>query len=310
MTAATDLSNGGLRVAVAEYLMLRRAIGFKLEEPGRALTEFAAFADDRGATRVMIPMILEWANGASSANQCARRLAAVRGFARWFQAHDPTSEVPPAGLIVDRHTRPVPYLYTDADITALMDAARSLQPALRAATYETLIGLLAVTGIRVGEALRLTPVDVSFDDATLTVWHTKFNKNRLVPLSPTTVDALAAYNRTRRDHHRRTVTFFVAAQGGRLHHTNVHKIFHRLLAAGGVPSHPSSRPPRVHDLRHSFAVATVTGWYRDGRDVQALLPRLSTYLGHVDPASTYWYLSAAPELMALAAERLEQGGRS
>ena len=299
MTALAD--------AGVEYLVLRRAVGFKLGGADSRLADFAIFAEAHGADRVTDALAQEWSSGAASAGGCSDRMSMVRCFARWFQALDPTSEVPPAGLLVSPKHRRAPYLYSAADVAALMAAARDLDPPLHAATCETVIGVLAATGMRVGEVLRLDRDDVAWDEATLTVWHTKFNKSRLVPLSPTTLAALAAYDQLRQASASGPVTpaLFVAVTGRRLDYHRFRVAFLDVLDTAGIVTRPGARPGRIHDLRHSFAVATVIRWYRDGQDVQAMLPRLSTYLGHVDPASTYWYLSAAPELLSLAAERLE-----
>ena len=274
-----------LAEASAEYLALRRAVGFKLERPGRLLGHFVAFAEAQGSPRVTVRLALEWANGAASAGAAARRLQALRGFARWFQCLDPASEVPPTGLLAGTAHRVAPYLFSPEEVVALMRAARDLRPALRAATTETAIGLLACTGMRIGEVLRLDRGDVDFEAGTLTIWRTKFNKSRQLPLSASTLDALAAYDRLRESlaEHDRTPSFFVSFRGGRLGHGAIHGAFVALLDATGIPARPCPRRPRMHDLRHGFTVATLVGWYREGRDVEVLLPRLSTYLGHVNP---------------------------
>ena len=229
-------------------------------------------------------------------------MSAIRGFTRYLQALDPAHEVLPRGVVPGRVTRAVPHLYSEDDITALMAAARSLEPAPWATTVETVIGLLWATGMRVGEVFRLNVDDFAPDDHVLTVWLSKFGKSRLVPLSASTSAALDRYRRTVA--HRATGVLFAAPDPRRRAQTRFNRDFTRLLDSTGSP--PRRAPSTRYDLRHSFAVRTLLGWYRDGADVQALLPRLSTYLGHVEPRSTYWYLSAAPELMALAAERLER----
>ncbi|MHB1534422.1 MAG: tyrosine-type recombinase/integrase [Acidimicrobiales bacterium] len=293
--------------AATEYLGLRRALGFRLDSPGRRLAEFVAFADTAGAERVTVTMAMDWAGQASTPASVARRLEALRGFARWFQCLDPTSETVPAGVTARRRHRQVPYLFTAGDVTALMGAAHALRPVERGATIETVIGLLAATGMRVGEALRLNVADVDLEAGRLTIWHTKFNKDRRLPLSASTIDALADYHRLRAQLTRPgdTTSFFVAAGGGRLTYGQLRPVFVRLLEAAGVPSTPWPRRPHIHHLRHSFAVATVVDWYRAGLDTTALLPRLSTYLGHIDPTTTYWYLTATPELLGFAADRLD-----
>ncbi len=234
-------------------------------------------------------------------------MTAVRGFARYLQAVDPAHEVPPVGLLPNRTTRPVPHLYTNAETTALMNAARAIEPPMWAATVETVIGLLWVTGMRVGEVLRLNVADID-TDGVATVWLSKFNKSRHVPLTASTLTALADYARLRRDllpTAEVTTAMFVSMGGQRLSYQCFSKAFVSLLDTTELSTGPGRRP-RIHDFRHSFAMRTILGWYRDDVDVQALLPRLSTYLGHVAPSSTYWYLSAAPELMAVAAERLDR----
>ncbi|MGH2944018.1 MAG: tyrosine-type recombinase/integrase, partial [Solirubrobacteraceae bacterium] len=252
--------------------------------------------------------------GSASPNYLSRRLRAVRGFARYLHALDPACEVPPTELLPASKYRPAPYLYRDEEIIALMTAAGGLRPPLRAATFQTLIGLLACTGLRIGEAIRLDRGDVDPAHRVLTIRDSKFGKSREVLVHQSTVRALADYGE-RRDRlcpHAQADSFFVSTRGTRLCHPTIYKPFRALLDQAGVKHQSPSRRVRMHDLRHSFAVKTLLGWYRDGGDVAARMPLLSTYLGHVDPAATYWYLSAAPELLGLAADRLElaSGGRS
>ena len=201
----------------------------------------------------------------------------------------------------------MPYLYSPADVAALMAQARRIPTPFRAATFETLIGLLAVTGMRVGETIHLLRRDLDWDAAILLIRAAKFNKSRAVPLQASTLEALAAYARTRDrlGPRRQAPTFFVSTVGSPLVYRNVAVTFRDLVTRAGLAGDPPSCRPRIHDLRHSFAVTTVLEWYRAGADVGARLPWLSTYLGHRDPRSTYWYLHAAPELLALAAHRLE-----
>ena len=252
--------------------------------------------------------------GSASPNYLSRRLRAVRGFARYLKALDPACEVPPLELLPASKHRPAPYLYREEEVLALMAAARRLRPPLRAATFETLIGLLACTGLRIGEAIRLHRDDVDPTHALLIVRDSKFGKSREVLLHESAVAALVDYGE-RRDRlcpHAKGRSFFITTRGTRLAHSTVYVPFRALLEQAGVEHPAAVRRVRIHDLRHSFAVKTLLGWYRDGGDVAARMPLLSTYLGHVDPAATYWYLSAAPELLALAAERLEHAseGRS
>lgn len=294
-----------LASALADYLGVRRALGYKLVEAGRVLPRFVAHLDAQGVATVTVDSALAWASETSRGAGVARRLQAIRGFALYLQALDPAHEAPPAGLVPDRSRRAVPHLYSAADIVALMAAARELGPPLRAATTEAVIGLLAVTGMRIGEVLALNVVDVDWDTGVVTVWLAKFNKSRHVPLARSTLAALAEYRQTSRCLVPDTTTpaLFVGLRGRRLSYLGFATAFADAVNATGLGA-PSGRLS-IHGFRHSFAVSTLVGWYRDGADVHALLPRLSTYLGHVSPASTYWYLSAAPELLALAAERLD-----
>jgi integrase len=235
------------------------------------------------------------------------RLSTVRGFATYLHALDPAHKVPAAELLPQRPQRATPYLYSDADVTALMTAAKTLSTPLRRATTATLIGLLAVTGIRVGEAVALDRNDVDLTTGRLLVRHAKFDKTRELWLHPTTLDVLQRYQRLRDRAAPVTGTsaFFVSSAGTRLLYCNVHNTFHRLVARAGLTPRSTSCRPRIHDLRHSFAVQAMIDAYTTGQDGQVRLTLLSTWLGHVHPASTYWYLSASPELMAVAGRRLE-----
>jgi len=206
--------------------------------------------------------------------------------------------------LLDARTRDV--IAGPEGTAALIAAAARLRFPLRTATYQTLIGLLAVAGMRVGEAIRLDRPDADLHAGVLTIRQSKFGKSRLIPLHPSTTGALTRYAALRDEHHPRPAApaLFLSTAGTRLLHSNVGTTFSKLTAQAGLARRSAACRPRIHDVRHSFAVATVLGWYRDGADVAAMMPRLSTYLGHTDPKHTYWYLSAAPELMALAGDRL------
>jgi integrase/recombinase XerD len=297
-----------LRKALADYLTIRRSLGYRLARPEKLLAQFIIYLEDAGAETVTTAHALAWAMlPAGNPSWHALRLSAVRGFATYLHTIDPSAEVPPANLIPWRPCRATPYLYSATDIAALIAAAASLRFPLRAATYQTLIGLLAVTGMRVGEAIRLDRPDADLDAGVLTICQSKFGKSRLVPLHPTTVEALRGYLRLRDQPHPRpgTPAVFISPAGTRLMYCNVHSTFQRLARQAGLQPRSASCRPRIHDLRHSFAVASLLDAYAAGQDAQARLTLLATYLGHVDPASTYWYLSAAPELLALAGQRLE-----
>lgn len=298
-----------LRRDLDNYLAIRRALGFKLERTGLLLADFVGYLGTNRVDKITTDAALAWAtlpsNGASG--WWAQRLSVVRGFARHLHAIDPTHQVPPPGLLPGRSHRATPFLYSDADIAALMAAAAGFRSPLRAITFQTLVGLLAVTGLRIGEALQLDRDDVDLAEGVLTIRLTKFGKSREVPLHASTVNALAAYNRERDRLCRRPAgpAYFLAATGTRLLYCNAHLAWLDLVRRAGLQPRSATCRPRPHDLRHSFAVRTLLGWYRDGADVQARLPLLSTYLGHVHPGSTYWYLSAAPELLTLVAGRLD-----
>lgn len=298
----------GLEAAVADYLAVRRALGYKLARPEKLLAQFTAYLDRAGAVTVTTAHALAWAvlPGGDPAWH-AYRLAVVRGFAAWLRTTDPAAEIPAPGLIPSRKLRATPYLYTAGEVTALMNATASLRFPLRAATYRTLIGLLSATGMRVGEAIGLDLGNADLDNGVLTIRNGKHGKSRLVPLHGTTARALRDYLKAR-DRFlpggARTPAVLISPAGTRLLYCNVHATWKKLAAAAGLAPRSGSCRPRIHDLRHSFAVRTMLDAYEAGRDGQETLAALSTYLGHADPKATYWYLTASPELMAAAGQRL------
>jgi integrase/recombinase XerD len=301
----------GIRQAIADYLAVRRALGYKLEDHGWLLADFASFLEAAGAATVTTSLALDWATLPADAlpSWHAARLRVVRGFTRHLQALDPATEVPPAGLLAGRNRRAVPYLYCDAEVAALMAATACLRPALHAATHETLIGLLSTTGMRLGEAIRLDRADLDAAAGTLTIRDSKFAKSRQIPLHPSALAALSGYGQLRdqRFPQPKTPALLVSTAGTRLLSQGIHYVFARLVRQAGLqPRSPDCRP-RLHDFRHSLAVNQLLAWYRQGADMQARLPLLSTLLGHSQPANTYWYVSAVPELLALAAERRQTG---
>ncbi|MCA1699699.1 MAG: tyrosine-type recombinase/integrase [Actinobacteria bacterium] len=302
--------------ALADYLRIRRALGYKLERAEKLLHQYLDHLDRLGQERVSTENAVGWATlpAAGSGHWWAFRMSVVRGFAAYLHALDPAHEVPPADLFPNRAHRAIPYLYSQQEIVALMAATGSLRFPLRQATYRTLLGLLSVTGMRVGEAIRLDRSDVELGHGLLTVRQTKFGKTRELALHASTVSAMRAYLRLRDRICPAPVTdaLLISPAGTRLLYTNVSHTFLDLIDRAGLRPRAASCRPRLHDLRHTFAVRTLLEWYRAGLDVQPRLPLLSTYLGHVHPKDTYWYLQAAPELLQIAAERLErsQGGRS
>ena len=301
---------------VDEYLALRRGLGFDLESPGWLLQDFARYADRTGHLGpVTIDLAVQWAlcSRSSDSAQASRRLAVVRQFARHRAVFDPATEIPPAGHLGRLPRRKQPHIYSDVEIAELLRQASLLRPrhGLRPKTYVAFFSLLVSTGLRLSEARRLTPSDVDLEDGVLTVREGKFRKSRLVPLHPTTTEALAHYA-AHRDACRnapRQGCFFRTDRAPALKRAAVEKTFSRLRDRLGWTAQGRARRPRIHDLRHTFAVRRVLRWYEDGADVERKLLALATYLGHAKATDTYWYLSALPELMAITAQRFERFAR-
>jgi integrase/recombinase XerD len=293
--------------AVNEYLVLRRALGFKLRHETWFLPDFVSYLKQQGSSVITTELAVRWAQLPCDASPrwWARRLGAVRLFARHHRAFDPRTEIPPPDLIPDRAQRRTPHLYTADEISALMNEARRLKHPVVAQTYATILGLLATTGMRVSEALALDCDDIDWRQELLTVHNSKFGKSRHVPLHRSTIAALREYASRRDRPRRRSPSFFLSSAGTRVILQNFQEVFLRLLQRTGLDRR-GHRRPRIHDLRHSFAVRTLRDWYRAGVDVERRLAWLSTYLGHVSPSTTYWYLTATPELLALAGERAER----
>lgn len=289
---------------IEDYLRLRRSLGFKLERSGGLLAQFHESLQEKNITAITVEVMVDWAVLPGGNRQWhAARLGILRSFARWAHVFDSTIEVPPAGLMPAQGERLVAFVYSSEEITALMAAASEIRTPLVAATYRTLIGLLATTGLRVGEAIRADRRDLT--QGVLTVTDTKFGKTRLVPLHRTTVAVLEDYARLRDGVLGQVPTdaLFASLAGTRLIYKNVHLVFHRLVGKAGILPRSSRCRPRLHDLRHTFAVSTMLDAYREDRNPAEVLPILSTYLGHASPGSTYWYLQADPHLLAAAAER-------
>ena len=308
-----------LRQALSDYLVVRRSMGYKLKREEKLLAQYLNYLEERGQRHIAVDNALAWATLPRGGHRrwWANRLSMVRGFAVYLRAIDPATEVPPPDLLPSRPCRATPYLYSDQQVAALLAATTILCTPFRVATYRTLIGLLAATGMRVGEALALDRRDFNPQPGLLVVRHGKFGKERELPVHPTVTAALQRYL-CRQDRPRpservqRQSALFTSTAGTRLLYCNVHWTFVKLLRHACIEPRSASCRPRIHDLRHSFAVATLLDAYAPDGDPAACIPLLSTYLGHVDPAQTYWYLSAAPELLALAGQRLESyvGGRS
>lgn len=298
-----------LRRHLADYLATRRALGYELRRQEKLLGQLVDHLERRGAETISTELALEWATlpGGTRAWH-ALRLGAARGFAHYLQPLDPSCEVPPAALLPRRSDRAAPFIYSEGEVVALMEATRALRTPHRRSTYRTLIGLLAATGMRVGEAIALDRGDIGWGAGVLRVRGAKFGKSRELALDPSAVGALRRYvNRADRPRSEEDA-LLVSWSGTRLLYTCVHRTFGRLLAEAGIEPRSERCRPRPHDLRHTFAVRTILDGHRAGADgeVGRRLALLATYLGHADPAHTYWYLQAVPELMQLAAERLER----
>lgn len=297
-----------LRQTAEEYLAIRRAMGFKLNRHARILRDFVEYLAAGGQETITTSAALEWAmRPVGHPQECAARLSVARVFARHLRAIDGTSEIPPADLLPSFRRREAPYLYSEEQIAAVMAATASIHFPQRAATYRALIGLLAVTGMRIGEAIALDDTDADLDVGCLTLQGGKWNASRELPLHASTITALSEYRAVRNRYwpSPKAPALFLSMRGTRVHPGHFRETFHDLCMQAGVTARPGDRQPRIHDIRHSFAVATLVDWYRGDVDVAARLPRLSAYLGHSAPSATYWYLQATPELLALAAKRLE-----
>lgn len=298
---------------VEDYLALRCALGFSQRQDGPQLRSFARFLEAAGASHITVDLAMRWAQQSSAGPACwAKRLCRLRRLARHLSASDAKTEIPPPGLLPFSYPRKQPYLYTDVEVRKLLEAAQGLtsRRRLRPATYATLIGLLAVTGLRSSEVIALDDRDVDFTDGVITIRRAKFRKSRLVTVHASTVEALRRYVRLRDKACRRRATdaFFVGDAGRRLSQDIIEWTFAKLSRQTGLRRLTDRRGPRLHDLRHRLAVTTLIRWYRSGVDVEAQLPTLSTYLGHARLGDTYWYLTGVPELLRLAAERLEDRG--
>lgn len=301
-----------LRIALDEYLALRRSLGFQLRLSGRLLERFVEFADSQGAEFITCELALQWATAPVDvqAAQWANRLGMVRRFARYHRATEPRTEVPPADLLPYRYHRQPPYIYSDAEVQSLLRVSTELPSArgLRAVSYTTLLGLYASTGLRTNEALWLDREDVDLVQGVLRIRQSKFGKCRYLPVHRSTQRALAQYaaQRDRLCPAPNTPGFFLSECGTRISEWSLRYTFVKLSQQIGLRASGDARGPRIHDFRHRFAINTLRHWYRAGVDVERYLPRLSTYLGHVHVTDTYWYLTATPELMQLARCQLER----
>ena len=301
-----------LREAAEDYINLRRALGFKFTKAESLLKDFASFMERENASYITTTMALAWAKEPQNVLQSYRgsRLTVVRGFAQYLSSIDSQSEVPPYGLLPYKYHRCNPYIYRDEEVLRLLQACESLTAGngLRRHTYYTVFGLLAVTGMRISEVTALSREGVDLTQGIITIQKTKFRKSRLIPVHKTTLQMLREYAGLRDQIYPavKISSFFLSDQGRCLTDFAVRSAFIRLSHRIGFRKSTDSHGPRIHDFRHSFAVKTIIKWYQEGVNVESHIPILSTYLGHTKPSDTYWYLSSVPELIGLAAARLEK----
>jgi integrase len=305
------MSSAGWLSLVEEYLSARRGLGFALEQPAYLLRDFARYADaleHQGPLTTELAVRWSQTSRSGSPAQAVRRLGAVRQFARYRALLDPATEVPPPGLLGRVPRRPQPHIYSDAELAALLDQASRLLPrrGLRPQTYLTFFSLLASTGLRVSEACRLAVDDVDLTVGVVTVREGKFRKARLVPLHPSATAALARYAAERDARCHGPGRFFRTDRSPALHKDTVEKTFGRIRERLGWTAEGRARQPRIHDLRHSFAVRRLLRWYEQGADLDRKLLALSLYLGHAHVSDTYWYLTGVPELMTITSKRFER----
>lgn len=308
-----------LHARVERYLAERRRLGFSLRSPAYALRGFARHVQSIGHRGPLtVEVMTDWArrdsHGSSDPHTWARRLKNLRSFTRWMQQFEPRTEVPDDAIFGRLPERQAPHIYSQDEIVDLLAAARRLGPTsgLRGIIFETLFGLIACTGLRISETLALRDEDVDLTRGMLTIHQTKFGKSRQVPLHPSTIKALRRY-RSGRDlsgeSAQEDAPFFIGTRGRRrglpLGERQVHRVFEELREHLGWRNRGTHHAPRIHDLRHTFVVHRIMRWHAQGVDIDQAMLSLSTYVGHAMVTNTYWYLSAVPELMGLAAERFE-----
>ena len=295
------------------YLSIRRRLGADLSTEERILRRFTTFADKDGAEYVDTRLIMRWLESlpAASAGTRGARFRVARQFALWLHGMDSRHEVPPQGLVPAHVQRVHPHIYSDAEIFAIVERTKTLPSVygMRGLTCSTLFGLIAVTGLRINEALRLDQADLDIETGVLRVRFGKLGKERLLPLDRTVVQQLERYGRERdRLLGRRSEAMFVTCEGHRLGDCGARYNFALVCQQIGLRQRQNQkrhgRGPRIHDLRHTFAVRTMLNWYRSGQDVGREMIKLTTWLGHASPANTYWYLEAVPELLELASARI------
>lgn len=297
---------------LADYLSLRRSMGFKLITDGNALNTFVMFLEKNNFDYITNEISLCWAKMSKSKRpyQWGRRLCFIRGFTRYLSIFDSRTEIPPVDLLPATKKRLTPYLFSEHTVEALLVAAKGrlrMHP-FSSHTLYCLLGLMSVTGLRISEALNLAVNDVDFKTNILTVHNSKFGKSRLIPLDQSTINALSDYLKARHDVLAGSSIdyYFISKKMSQVSYDWVRYHFRQLITSIGINNVPGNPRPRIHDLRHYFAISTISNWYENGQDVNSKLPILSAYLGHVETRDTYWYISACPRLMNAATKRLEE----
>lgn len=297
---------------VQEYLKFRRSCGYQLEAPGKELMLFAHYVEQTGHKgSLTTELAVRWAKLPQNANPryWATRYDIVRRFAEYRFLFDPATEIPPKGFLGPSKRRLSPHIYSDEEIAAFLQAASQLTPTdgLHPRTYVTLFSLLISTGLRISEVLNLSHKDADLNTGVLTIKETKFRKSRLVPVHPSTLQALRRYSKFRDSSHpggARSKTFFLSEKGIPLNYRVVLYVFLKLRHKLGWQE--ATRKPRIHDFRHTFVVRRLLKWYEEGANLDQKILALSTYLGHVQVTDTYWYLSAVPELLAIVSDKFEK----
>lgn len=302
-----------MQIRVQRYLAHRRKAGFQLLIEGQQLERFASFAEQCSHQGPLTrDLAVRWAT-ASRGNRAltaARRIEVLRGFARFCRQFEPATDVPPLRLFGPGHRRLTPHIYTDIEIGQLLDATATLHPlgGLRGACCRAVFGLIAASGLRLSEAIGLERPDVDLERGLLLIRRGKFGKSRWVPLHASTTEALRHYaeRRDRECGRARSSAFFLGERGRPAQVDSVEYAFRLLRQRLKWHARGDHRFPRIHDLRHTFVCRTLQRWYAEGIDIDSRILALSTYIGHAKVSDTYWYVTAAPELMAVAAERFER----
>ena len=299
-----------LTTSLGEYIKVRRSLGYQLKSVERNLKKFIAYLKKKGCQYITVQLALEWATLPKNVKRStwSRRLSIVRLFAQYRKAEDPRTEIPPSHLLSQKPDRAIPYIYSEKEIHQLLKACQSLSSrGLRHCTYYTFFGLMAVTGCRISELISLNREDLDIKNNWIIVRNSKYDKSRLLPLHPTTMQQLKKYSKIRDQFPVRDINaFFLSDHGKRITEWSTRFAFIQISKQIGLRGQFDSNGPRIHDIRHTFAVKALLNWYRKGINIDQKITLLSTYLGHKKPTDTYWYMTGTAELLAQATNRLEK----